>query len=435
MTTTMSHNEAVERPQLEQKFVDALAASLEGPMERPTEPARWVILALLVARPEEGGAMRPQLVVFEPRAGWRSRLLPLSTVESTERPMADPYTFVAADWGDLEGQGELSLVAGVTRESGRCSLLQFRLDSLDAGPETLAGLGEGASFLRSVSLGDVDGDGADEIVLGTRPNGQVLLVEPAKHRAATLIDEANYGQQSTNTREVLVTDVDGDGRSEILAATARADTGKWESTPGGLFLYSRPRDAWTKRVVDDFEGRSHSRMMVVGTPGAETQPVIIANRVGILEPNRQIIDPYSELYSYRVSDTGVERRFLTRLDGAIKSRGFALGDIDGDGDDELVVGTRTLDVPGHGETALVFLKWDRARQSWLRETLAKSGPVGFHCVAVADIDGDGKAEIIASDDETGCVHLYHRRGAGWHRWPLVETAHRLFVVNIHVVGA
>ena len=48
-------------------------------------------------------------------------------------------------------------------------------------------------------------------------------------------------------------------------------------------------------------------------------------------------------------------------------------------------------------------------ENW--ETLDTSGPLGFHCVAIGDFDGDGRCEILASDDGRGQIKLYKKLGA------------------------
>ena len=98
-----------------------------------------------------------------------------------------------------------------------------------------------------------------------------------------------------------------------------------------------------------------------------------------------------------------------------RRKAFDRGDIDGSGRTSLVVGTRALGSRGRDTTHLFAYRFDAAAQAWQRETLDTSGPLGFHCVLIADVDGDGRAEVIASDDGRGLIKLYRKREGEWRR--------------------
>ena len=74
------------------------------------------------------------------------------------------------------------------------------------------------------------------------------------------------------------------------------------------------------------------------------------------------------------------------------------------------------------------------RQVWSRETLDVSGPLGFHCVAICDVDGDGRREILASDDGRGQIKLYKKLKDGWEREIIYDAKGSvIFCSAIHLI--
>jgi hypothetical protein len=124
---------------------------------------------------------------------------------------------------------------------------------------------------------------------------------------------------------------------------------------------------------------------------------------------------------------------IDTLENMIKSRSFAAGDIDGNGRTALVVGTRALGGAGFETTCLYVYRFDHNMQAWERETLDTSGSFGFHCVTIADVDGDGRSEIIASDDGRGLIKLYKRQGNGWQKEIIHAANGVIFCSAIHLV--
>jgi hypothetical protein len=289
-------------------------------------------------------------------------------------------------------------------------------------------------LVRSIALGDVDEDGADEIVVATRPNGAVLILDggPAGY-AVTAIDQDQYGAGTTNTREVVVADVDSDGAHEILIATARADSEKWQATPGAIFLYRRSADGWKKTLIDDHGARTHTRMVAVADVKNDGVSRIVSSSVGVIRPGSGFVSPEAELRMYTLTGGRVVCQPIGTLENMIKSRSFAAGDIDSNGRTALVVGTRAPGVAGLEKTCLFAYRFDRNTQMWDRETLDTSGPFGFHCVAIADVDGDGQSEIVASDDGRGVIKLYKKRNGGWQQEIVYAASGPIFCSAIHLI--
>jgi hypothetical protein len=92
------------------------------------------------------------------------------------------------------------------------------------------------------------------------------------------------------------------------------------------------------------------------------------------------------------------------------ARGHALAtvDLDGDGGDEIVFGSSDASpVAGHGPTLAVY-RASAAGTAWSREVL-DAGGVAVEDVAVGDLTGDGRPDIVAVGRATHNVRLYVSR--------------------------
>jgi hypothetical protein len=84
-------------------------------------------------------------------------------------------------------------------------------------------------------------------------------------------------------------------------------------------------------------------------------------------------------------------------------------DLDGDGGDELIIGVR--DDPGKNATfqerrgVRVYKAQDDRGERWARQ-LIDPGGVAVEDLAVADLDGDGRPDIVAVGRQTRNVRIY-----------------------------
>ena len=123
-----------------------------------------------------------------------------------------------AEVADLYGDGGAS-IAVATHDQGVVAVLRPRGDAfeaveLDRRPDT---------FVHEIEVGDLDGDGVIEVYAtpsepnrldGTVQSGEVVRYVPARGGERTVV--AALGDR--HAKEILVADVDGDGRDELYVA-------------------------------------------------------------------------------------------------------------------------------------------------------------------------------------------------------------------------
>jgi len=249
--------------------------------------------------------------------------------------------------------------------------------------------------LHRLRWADVDGRGGPELIVGplhgrgTSPpewNGQGarLLAFTVPSKPATepwpseVIDDSLHVVH--NFTPVRLTRQD---RDDLLVASRE-----------GLHLFSRGDDGtWTRRLIGD------------GAPGE-----IKVGRVG---GRRMLatVEPWhgTSVVVYREPDGGAAsdaRWPRTTIDPSlVGGHGLAWADLDGDGDDELVAGWRD----GTGGVVAYDVNRDGVLQS---RTPIDLQDMATEDVAVHDLDGDGRPEIIASGRRTANVVIYWNRGAG-----------------------
>jgi len=192
---------------------------------------------------------------WDPR-GWLVRHT-LSLKELDGLPMR------AAALGDLDGDGYLDVFAAIgTLTLGGGSSLADRVllnDGLGNFTDSSQRLGETDSS--SVALGDLDGDGDLDALVGTR-NGAVVWINQGGAQRGKAGVFASSGQEiaGSQTTAVFLKDLNGDGNLHaLIAGVEQADI--WWNDGHGTFKRSNQHFRYSNRhglAVGDFNGDGYA---------------------------------------------------------------------------------------------------------------------------------------------------------------------------------
>jgi hypothetical protein len=315
----------------------------------------------------------------------------------------------------------------------------------------------GLNNLVNMAAQDIDGDGYPEVaiqsdfsmVAAQSPGLNWLLVRDGDPRG---LWKRYKIDQLTTSHHLAWADLDGDGRKELVNAPLigpNAVAPKYEDhTP--LVYYKVPpswEGPWERRLIDDrLFGIVHRVRPVKWVPGRRDQllitgfegillyspvskPSAIQWRKQLLSKGHQepapragssdvalgrlkahrflaAVEPWhgNEVVVYTPSGRSWRRRVI--FDSLIEGHEVCVGDLNGDGREDIVVGDRAR---GRISTSHIFYAADDRGMSWRHVPLDENGMSASGC-AVADINRDGRLDIVMIGGATHNIKWYENLG-------------------------
>ena len=314
------------------------------------------------------------------------------------------FGYAIADAGDADGDGTHDILVGdptgrgsVQLRSGATGDLLHRFDGLAAGDGLGAAVG---------SAGDVDGDGHADLLLGAprvdgaigADSGAAYVISGGTYQILrTLRGEDAGGRFGTATD--LADDLDGDGRGDLVVGAR--DSGPFKNGRVYAFSSGTGRKLWS---------------LTAGKTGGDLGSFFVGGLDDIDG------DGTGDVYAgdYRDATNGGQSGAAFVLSGADGSLihawrgprpkegmgpGREAGDIDGDGVQDLVVGSYlgSAGAKGAGRVDIFSGATGRAIASVRSTTPGEN--FGFDAVGLGDVNGDGQPDLVASAATGNAVYI------------------------------
>lgn len=200
-----------------------------------------------------------------------------------------------------------------------------------------------ASWIMSLIVLDVDRDGDQDILYSDRKpdaSGVFWLENPAEA-------EADAGQVKTKTAVWNRHRVGATGVEVMFAASAPQDKNLGEQ-PHRLFVAVKPNLIY--QLTSNVDARSTWQSEVI-----QVEP---ASRIGL-------------------------------------AKGIAVGDLDSDGQDEILFSCESANAPKSG---VVYLKLNKSSKKWEMHDVSGQEGIKFDLMELVDLDGDGDLDVLTCEE-------------------------------------
>jgi hypothetical protein len=257
---------------------------------------------------------------------------------------------------------------------------------------------------RSIAVKDLNGDGYPDLVVAEQ--GSSTLTVLLGNGNGTFQPAVTYGSGGGNAFGVAVQDINGDGRADLIVANRCADI---DCTSGSVSVLLGNGDGTFQGTKGYASGGQSALSVATGD----------FNHDGILDfaVANQCADSTCQSSSVSVllgNGDGTFQPAASYPSGGLDASSVTVGDLNGDGKPDLVVANYCTSNCASGSVSVLLGNGDGTFQSAVSYP---SGGEDAYSAAVADVNGDGKPDLVVvnyctSNCASGSVSVLLGNGDG-----------------------
>ena len=304
---------------------------------------------------------------------------------------------------DVNGDGKPDVVVANVCSSGTCpnGTVGVLLGNGDGTFQPVVTYGSGGQAAWHVVVADVNGDGKPDIVVANLNGGVDILLGNGDGTFQTAV---TYGTGGLSPDAVAVADVNGDGKPDIVVANECDDT--LNCTNGSVGVLLGNGDGTFQSAATYGTGGQVLSVAVADVNGDGKPDIVVADYCAINSSANGC--PAASLGLVGVllgNGDGAFQPVVTYGSGAYIGISVTVADVNGDGKPDIVVANSFADSAyvTNGAAGVLLGNGDGTFRTAV--TYALGGFVA-QTVAVADVNGDGKPDIVVANhcDSGNCTN-------------------------------
>ncbi len=271
--------------------------------------------------------------------------------------------------------------------------------------------------LRDIEIGDVTGDGREELVIATHDQGVVAVLQ--REGDSWKVSELNRSPR-TFVHEIEIGDINGDGLNEIFATPSAPNKVDGTPQPGTILMFRYNGKTFDKSVVEELPKRHVKEILVADMDGSGSPDLFAALEAEMSKADgvQQVVDMV-KIKRYHF-DKGKFRESIIADIPDVFCRFLTCGDVNGNGKVDIVASTFKSGI------------WliQRGGNGWQKKLIDGDSSGFEHATLIDDLDGDGVEEIYVAADDQGTLRKYTWDGKTFKREEILKLPPGNITFNI-----